>query len=194
MNEIKMQEEQNQETGSEAQQDYEAGQEFLKNGDVAQAANAFHNALIGFERENNENGIANASDKLIDICGDRGETEKALKHLERAYAICSKHSDRFSLFSLERKKAGLIHQSGNLDQAIAHYLDILDEYSALHNPQGSVETLETLADIYLKKGEKAKAADAYRLAASIHQSFKHKQHAEEFLVKATAAEARGEAS
>jgi len=177
-----------QEGKTQAQQDYEDGQKFLKEGDIAQAANAFHNALIGYEQEGNENGIANAADKLSDICAERGDTEKALENLERAYAICSKHSDRFSIFSLERKKAKLIYQSGNLEESVKLYLDILDEFSALRNPQGSVDTLDTLAEIYLKKGEKEKAADAYRIAASIHKSFKHRQQTEEFLAKAAAAE------
>jgi len=111
-----------------------------------------------------------------------------LGHLERAYAICPKSFDRFSLFSLERKKAELIYKNGDLDKAIELYLDILDEFGALRNPQGSVETLETMAEIYLKKGEKAKAADAYRTVASIHKDFKHSQQAEEFLAKAEAAD------
>lgn len=166
-----------EEEKSQAQQDYEAGQEFLKNGDLTQAANAFHNALIGFEQENNENGIANASDRLGDICTDRGEFEKALRHYDRAYAICKHHSDRFSMFSLERKRARLALESKDLDQALALYLEVLDEYSALRNPQGSVETLETLAGIYLQKGDKAKAADSYLTAAKIHQNFKHAREA-----------------
>jgi tetratricopeptide (TPR) repeat protein len=169
---------------SQAQQDYEAGQEFLKDNDVAQAANAFHNALIGFEKDGDENGVANASDKLADICAELGDSEKALDHLERAYNICDKHSDRFSLFSLERKKAKIIHQSGDLDKAIDLYLDVLDEFSALRNPQGSVDTLETMAEIYIEKGEKEKAADAYRMAASIHKSFKHPAQVEELMAKA----------
>ena len=188
MSENKAQSDQNQADQSQAQKDYEAGQEFLKNNDQSQAANAFHNALIGYEQEGNENGVANASDKLCDICTERGETEKALEHLDRAYTICHKSFDRFSLFSLERKKAGLIYKSGDLDKAIALYLDILDEYGALRDPQGSVKTLETMADIYLEKSEKAKAADAYRVAASIHKNFKHSQHAEELLAKAEATE------
>ena len=183
-----VQEDPKQEDKSQAQQDYEAGQEFLKDKDIAQAANSFHNALIGYKQEGNENGIANASDKLGDICIDRGETEKALEHLERAYAICTKNFDRFSLFVLERKKASLIYKSGNLDKALELYLDVLDEYGALRNPEGSVETLEILAEIYLKQEEKAKAADAYRMAASIHKDFKHDKHAEEFEAKAAAAE------
>lgn len=173
-----------EEEKSQAQQDYEMGQEFLKNNDIAQAANAFHNALVGYEQENNENGIANASDKLGDICSDRGDFEKALQHYEKAYTICEKHSDRFSLFSIEKKKAKLMYDTKEYDKAINMYLDVLDEYSALRNPQGSVDTLETLAEIYLKNGNKAKAADSYRMAASIHKDFKHKKHAAELLQKA----------
>jgi tetratricopeptide (TPR) repeat protein len=188
MPESKLPQNQKPERKSQAQQDYEAGQEFLKNADPAQAANSFHNALIGFEQEKDERGIANASDKLCDICSDRGDTEKAREHLERAYGICHKDFDRFSIFSLERKKAGLEYISGNLDKAIELYLEVLDEFGALRNPQGAVETLEILAEIYLKKAEKEKAADAYRMVASIHESFKHPRHADEFRAKAAAAE------
>lgn len=173
-----------EEEKSRAQQDYELGQEFLNNHDIAQAANAFHNALVGYEQENEENGIANASDKLGDICAERGDFEKALQHYDKAYAICEKHSDRFSLFSIEKKKAKLMRDANEYDKAITLYLGVLDEYSALRNPQGSVDTLETLAEIYLKNGDKAKAADSYRMAATIHQNFKHKKHAEELLQKA----------
>lgn len=173
-----------EEEKSQAQQDYEAGQEFLNNKDIAQAANSFHNALVGYEQEDNENGIANASDKLGDICAGRGDFEKAHQHYDKVYAICEKHSDRFSLFSIEKKKAKLMYDAKEYDKAITLYLDVLDEYSGLRNPQGSVDTLETLAEIYLKNGDKAKAADSYRMAATLHQNFKHKKHAEELLQKA----------
>lgn len=173
---------------SQAQLDYEAGQEFLKNLEPAQAANAFHNALIAFELEGNENGVANAADKLGDICAARGDVATALSHYDRVYGICQKHTDRFSLFSIEKKKAKLMYDAKEYDQAVVLYLEVLDEYSALRNPQGSVDTLEILAEIYLAKGEKSKAADAYRTAASIHQSFKHSRHAEQFLKKAAEVE------
>jgi len=178
-----------QEEKSQGQQDYEKGQEFLKNCDIAQAANAFHNALLEFEQENNENGVANASDKLGDICGGRGDVEMALKHFDRAYAICEKHADWSSLFSLEKKKAKLMYDAKEYDKAINMYLEVLDEYSTLRNPKGAVETLETLAEIYLKKGARQEAADAYRAAAGIHQSFKHSRHAQELMDKAKAVEA-----
>lgn len=173
---------------TQGQQDYESGQEFLKNKDLGQAANAFHNALIEYEHEKNKNGIANASDKLGDICSQKGNFEKALEHYDRAYKICEKHSDRFSLFSIEKKRARLMYDAREYDKAISMYLDVLDEYSALLNPQGSVDTLEILAEIYLKKGAREKAADAYNMAASIHRKFKHQRHASKFEEMARAAQ------
>jgi tetratricopeptide (TPR) repeat protein len=172
---------------TQAQQDYESGQEFLKNKDLSQAANAFHNSLMEYEQEKNKNGIANASDKLGDICAQKGDFKKALDHYDRAYKICEKHFDRFSLFSIEKKKAKLMYDAKEYDKAISMYLDVLDEYSALLNPQGSVDTLEILAEIYLEKGDRDKAADAYTMAASIHRKFKHQRHASKFEEKARAA-------
>lgn len=177
-------EEEKQEEKTQGQLDYEEAQQLLQNKETAQAANLFHNALIEFEKEANENGIANCSDKLADICAERGDLDNALKHYERAYGICQKHSDRFSLFSIEKKKAKLYYDAKKYDQALELYLDILDEYGALRNPQGSVDTLEVLAEIYLAIDDRDKAADAYRMAASIHKSFKHNRIAEGFMKKA----------
>ncbi len=173
---------------TQAQQDYEKGQELQKQSEFSQAAAAFHNALIGFEQEANENGVANAADKLGDVCLEKGEFEKALTYFNRAYAICQRHADRFSLFSLERKKARVYAKSGDLPKAIDAYVDIVDEFNALRDPRGAVETLETLADIYLSQQEKDKAADCYRTIASIHKSYKHNNFYATYMEKAAALE------
>ncbi|MBC8317167.1 MAG: tetratricopeptide repeat protein [Desulfobulbaceae bacterium] len=169
---------------SQARLDYEAGQNHLQKDDISQAANMFHNALIGFEQDGDEHGVANASDKLGDICAGREDFDGALNHYERAYTICTKDSDRFSLFSLEKKKAHVMFQAKRYQEAVTLYLDVIDEYEALRNPQGTVDTLDILANIYIEMGDKEKAADSYRLAASIHKNYKHKRHAEALLKKA----------
>jgi len=174
---------------SQAQQDYEKGQEYLKKQELGQAAAAFHNALLGFEQEAEENGVANATDKLGDICLEKKEFDKALTYFEQAYAICQRHEDRFSLFSLERKKARVYDESGDYAKAITAYVDIVDEFNALRDPRGAVETLETLAEVYLKRTEKAKAADCYRTIASIHKSYKHNNFYASYMEKAAALEA-----
>ncbi|MFZ5776399.1 MAG: tetratricopeptide repeat protein [Thermodesulfobacteriota bacterium] len=188
INSLSPSEKQEEKEKSQAQLDYEAGVEFLKNKEHGMAANAFHNAFVSYEQEGDEFGMANAADKLGDICAERGDFEGALAHYDRTYAICLKHKDRLSLFSIEKKKARLMLDAKQYDKAIALYLDVLDEYAALRNPQGSVDTLETLAGIYLTIGNRAKAADAYRVAASIHKSFKHNRHAEKLLAKAAEVE------
>ena len=67
-----------EEEKSQARLDYEKGQGFMANEDLSQAANAFHNAFLGFQEEKNQHGIANAADKLGDICRERQEYDKAL--------------------------------------------------------------------------------------------------------------------
>ena len=73
-----------QEEKDPAQVDYDQGKDLLQAGDEALAASCFHNALIGYEQDNNEKGIANASDQLGDICAARDEHEKAIEHYEIA--------------------------------------------------------------------------------------------------------------
>ncbi len=176
--------EEEKEEKSQAQLDYEEGQKYLENNSISQAANMFHNALLGFELEKNVNGIAQASDKLGDICMNSQEHENALKHYERAFTICHEQGDAFSLSALDRKKAGLYASWGKFDKAISMYLDIIDECNAMKNPKGTVDTLEKLAQVYIDAGKRDMAADCYRTAASIHQNYKHRRHAEALLKKA----------
>lgn len=174
---------------SQAQQDYEKGQEHVRNKDLPLAAAAFHNALLGFEQESDENGMANAFDKLGDICLERMEFTKAIAYFDKAYAICKSHRDRFSLFSLERKMARVYAESGDYAKAIAAYVDVVDEFNALRDPRGAVETLETLAEVYLKLADKANAADCYRTIASIHKHYRHNNFYATYMEKATVVEA-----
>jgi len=66
-----------QEAKDPAQVDYDQGKDILQAGDEALAASCFHNALVGFEQDNNETGVANASAQLGDICAAREDNEKA---------------------------------------------------------------------------------------------------------------------
>lgn len=174
----------NEENKSQALLDYEKGMEHLKNEETAPAANMFHNALIGYEQENNEAGIANAANRLGDICRSNEDFGKALEHYERAYKICQKESDRFSLFTIEQKQAGIYWEKGDYQEALRRYIKVMDEFEALNNPRGTVETLEVIADIYLKLGEQEKASEAYKVAASIHKNFNHHHPAQELQQKA----------
>jgi len=176
--------EQKQDEKSQARLDYEEGLGLLQNGNTAQAANMFHNALIGFEQEKDVIGIANATDKLGDICAEHREFDKALQHYDRVISICQDQGDSISVFVLDKKKAKLHADCGKHEEAINMYLDIVDQYSAMRNPKGAVETLETLANVYIDAGNLEKAADCYRTAASIHANYKHKRHAEDLNKKA----------
>lgn len=171
-----------------AQEDYEAGKRHQEAGDVVQAAGAFHNALVGFEQSGNEKGVANAVCQLGEICVIREHYEQGMAHFQRAYEICDRLNDPFSLLLLKKKIAHVHRCLKQFPEAVRTYMDVLDIYSDHNNPKGAVSVLEELAGIYLEMGEKDRAADAYRTAASIHKNFKHAREAQRFLDKAQAIE------
>jgi tetratricopeptide (TPR) repeat protein len=171
-----------------AQAQYEEGKEFLEKKELAQAALAFHNALLAFEEKDDQNGIANAANQLGHVCLERQDYEMALKHYQRAWDICEKQDDPMSLIALSQRLV-LVHQGlKQYPEAVKLCLDMLESYNLNNNPQGVVDTLERLVGVYIEMGDIAKAADGYRTIASIHAKYKHKNIAERFMEKAQALE------
>ncbi len=167
-----------------AKKDYKEGRELFDKGDFNQAAILLHNALRGFEEQGNEAGVANASDRLGDVCLAKKEYQMAIENFLRAHEICKKEEDSFSILALNKKIAGAHKKLGHLDQALELLLDIFEHYSLMKNPKGTVEILEVIAEVYLEKGEKEKAADSYRTISSIHTTFKHARLAQDYEAKA----------
>lgn len=163
-----------------AKADYKAGREYFSQGDYTQAAYALHNALKGFEEQEDEQGIANASDRFGDVCVAKEEYPMALDHYQRALEICTRESDIFSTVSLNRKIAGVHKRLGELDKALDILFDVFDHYSQLRDPKGTVEILEVIAEVYSEQGKPDMAADALRTIAGIHTNFKHTSQAREF--------------
>lgn len=169
---------------SPAQADYDKGRELRGVGDDSQAASFFHNALVGFEQSGDLKGVANASDQLGDICVARQEHDMALRHYRRAYDICAEEKDMFSIIALHKKMVFSEKALKQYDEAVKHYLNVIDIYAGYNNPAGTVAAMEELADLYLEMGERRKSAETYRTIASIHNNFRHARHAREFLDKA----------
>jgi len=176
------------ETEDPALADYNKGKELRSAGDVTGAASFFHNALIGFEQNGDDKGLANASDQLGDICAVRDEHEKAIAHYQRAYAVCDKENDMFSLIALQKKMAVSQKALQHYDEAIRIYLNVIDIYAGYNNPAGTVAAMEELAKLYLEIGERQKSADTYRTIASIHKNFSHNLQAQEFMDRAAQVE------
>ncbi len=171
-----------------ARKDYIEGRKFFTNGDYSQAALAFHNALRGFEEQGDEQGVANAADRLGDTCLAREEYAMALANYQRASVICEKEDDSFSQLALNKKMAVAYRKLGDREKALELLYDMLEHYRLTQNPKGAVEILIVIAEIYSEQGDKTKAADAYRSVASIHARFKHSRLAEEFNQRAAALE------
>jgi len=171
-----------------ARADYNKGKELRAAGDEVQAASFFHNALVGFEQNGDDQGVANASDQLGDICAARQNHEKAIAHYQRAYTICDKENDMFSLIALQKKMGAAQRALKQYDKAVNIYLNVIDIYAGYNNPAGTVNVMEELAKLYLEMGERQKSADTYRTIASIHKNFKHNRQAQEFMDKAVQVE------
>ena len=163
-----------------AKRDYLQGREDFKKGDYATAAMSFHNALKGFEEKNDEQGIANASDRLGDVCVEKKDFAAALEHYRRAYAICEQEEDSFSTLALNKKIAVIYREQGELDKAMEILFDMVEHYHMTRNPKGMVEVMTVIAELYQEKGDTKKAADTYRTVSAIHKNFKHKRMSEEF--------------
>jgi tetratricopeptide (TPR) repeat protein len=169
---------------SQAQLDYDEGRGYVERGEAALAAVALHNALRGFEEENDRQGIANASNQLGHACLLRKEFDKAVLHYKQAWDICEQLGDHLSLLSLAKTLAEAHKGAGEYRQALDLCLDLLDSYQKNNDPKNSVEVLEQMAEIYLASGENLRAADAYKTAASIHANFNHSSMAEALRKKA----------
>jgi len=166
------------------QAEYEEGKKYLENQEYGQAAVALHNALVGFREKKDDTGIANASNQLGHVCFARSEYENALKHYQKAFEICDKSNDRMSVLAVLKKIVEAQKSLKQYDLAIESSLSILDHYQDNRDPQGTVTTLEEMAEIYLKTEKKEKAADTYRTIASIHKNFQHETIAAGFMKKA----------
>jgi tetratricopeptide (TPR) repeat protein len=173
-----------QEVEDPAKADYEKGKELRAAGDDSQAALFFHNALVGYEQNGDDRGVANACDQLGDICAGREEHEKAITHYARAFAICDRESDMFSLIALQKKMAVSHRALQRFAETVKIYLNVIDIYAGYNNPAGTVAVMEELAKLYLEMGERQKSADTYRTIASIHKNFRHSSHVQEFMEKA----------
>lgn len=171
-----------------ARKDYLEGRKLYSQGDYAQAAQAFHNALRGFEEQGDEQGVANAADRLGDACLAREEYAMAIANYRRAFAVCEKEDDSFSQLSLNKKMAAAYRKLGDHEKGLELLFDMLEHYRLTNNPKGAVEILVSIAETYAEQGDRARAADAYRSVASIHARFKHSRQAAEFNQRAEALE------
>ena len=169
---------------SQAQIDYEEGRGYVERGEPALAAVALHNALLGFEEENNQEGIANASNQFGHACLMRQEYDKALAHYQRAWEICESLQDPMSLLAIAKQLVEVHKGLKDFSKATELCFYLLDSYQQNNDPKNSVDVLEILADVYIAAGELEKAADAYKTAGSVHANFGHDKIAEGLRQKA----------
>lgn len=167
-----------------ARMDYVKGRAQHTAGNFSEAALSFHNALKGFEEQGNEQGIANALDRIGDTCMSKEEYQIALDNYKRALVICEKEEDSFSTLALHKKMAACYRKLGRLDEALELLYDMIEHYQLTKNPKGVVDILMVTAEVYVQQGRINKAVDSYRTISSIHANFKHQRLAKEFAGRA----------
>jgi len=177
-------EEQNKTVKNQAQLDYEEGRGYVERGESALAAVALHNALRGFEEENNREGMANALNQLGHACMIRQAYDKAIVNYQKAWEICEELGDPVSLLSLAKLLAEAHQGAGEYRRALDLCLELLDSYQRNNDPKNTVDVLERMASVYIDAGEREKAADAYKTAAAIHEHYKHSSFADALKQKA----------
>ena len=168
--------------------EYEEGKKALAAGDYGQAAISLHNALVIAQERNDQPCIANASNQLGLLCLAKKDYATASRHFETSLAICEAVGDSASVAASTRSLIESLTGEELFSQAVARCFELLDLYAANNDPQGSVATLETLADVYTTCGQTARAADTLRTVASIHSNYRHQDIADEFLRRADALE------
>jgi len=166
------------------QKEYEEGKSFLENKNFGQAAVALHNALVGFEEAKNEIGVANAANQLGNLCLAREDFENSLNHYRRSLEICQKHQDSMSILAVQNSLITVLKRMDDLNGALTTALEILDLQYDNNNPQGVVDIMDEIAELYVAMGKTDKAADTYRTISSIHKNFRHESSAASYLQKA----------
>jgi len=169
---------------SQAQIDYDEGRGYAERGESALAAASLYNALRGFEEEDNKEGAANASNQLGHVCLQRDEFEKALTNYQNAWKICEELEDHLSLQAISVQLVSVYKGLKDYRKALDGCLDLIDIYQANNDPKGTVSVLEMMAEVYLASGDREKAADTYTTVASIHTNFKHHKIAASYREKA----------
>lgn len=164
--------------------EFEEGKTYLSQGNVGQAAVAFHNVLLAHEEKGDEAGIANACNQLGHVCLKKEDYASAEKHYLRAWDICEKNDDPMSMIALNLRFVEVYRGLKNYRKSIDICLDLLQDYKNNFNQDGTVQILEIMAEIFLEDGDKKGAADAYKTIASIHKNFKHDTIAQDYFDKA----------
>lgn len=164
--------------------EYEQGKRSLESGEFGQAAVSLHNAMVGFEENGDELGVANSAFQLSKVCLGRNDFDNAALHLAKAERIVAGKNDLMSVLAITKQFILVYSGAGQYKEAVEKCLDALDIYHTNNDPRGSIDIMEQMADVYIQAGDPAKAADVYRTIASIHRNFKHDNLAQEFLAKA----------
>jgi adenylate cyclase len=126
---------------------------------LADAKEAFAEAVALYRKSNNPRLLAQALVGLGQVERDLGETDFPLAHYEEAVAIFRGGNDPLTLAHAIRHVADILRESGRLAQAVPHYEEALDIYLA-HDDPSPLDLANAIRGFALVKGELGEFGDA----------------------------------
>ena len=97
-----------------------------------------------------------------------GERERALQCYRRALEFAQVEKNPGLMAKIKAQLGKLLCEDGNCDLGIPLILESAELYSKEENPDGEAGAIFSVAEIYLREGKKAKAAEYLRKAETIY--------------------------
>lgn len=161
----------------EAQKLYKEGEILSNQGRSLDAIDKLKEALIVFEEEDHDKGIANACEKLGDLNCFRGNLNTALPLYQRAVAICQKNDDPVSEVILLEKIIDIYRKKNEFEKCLPYYMRALEIAEITGDAGKAGYYLTGIGDVYQRRGELKKALDAYKTALKIFKQTRSSERA-----------------
>jgi len=128
-------------------------------------------ALSAFQNLKNQNGEAAVRIKLGKLYLLLGEAEKALPHLETALDLAQYLTDLKLEAAVQVYLSQAFAECGRHQSAVQAGLRGVEIYQNLGIHRGEVEALNTLGEVYFKRGEFGLALNFFQLSADVAKKF-----------------------
>ncbi|MEM9361431.1 MAG: tetratricopeptide repeat protein [Bacteroidota bacterium] len=149
------------------------GNTYIKLNDYEKAKSSLNEALEIKRRLNVRPSIANTLNILGLLYTELGAFNKSIEYLEEALSIGQEVDSKDLIYSAEAK-LGLAHlKLGNLKKSEEYLLNVLITFDSAPKDTDDILVLESLSELYQKKGEYQKALQFYQRARFLNDSIQN---------------------
>jgi len=138
-------------------------------GNVKQAKECFHQALIFFQNNNDRRNIGLALEEQGALHQELGETSKAIDCYQQALEIACEISDRISEGTNLNNLGRSYFILGKIERCLESHEQAAEIFRQVNIPEKEGRCLANLGNAYHKRGELNKAINCYRDSLAIAQ-------------------------